>query len=286
MSKNFKKAILKIVLSLTVLTSFNYYATSNIYAEENKLDLLIANQEKQKELKEQISQVENTIKLKNKDLQTAENGHNDNDSKEKIEIVTVSFVPSEVTVHNEEVSELDIISSEVLVLEESKNDLAKKLQDTIIEGVQIEKTLEDEASEKMKENNQDFISGIWPLSDYKEISSAFGNRIHPITNKKSFHKGIDIPAPQDTSVLAIDDGIVSFSGYQNGYGNVVKIKHFDGKTTVYAHNNSNVVKQGDIVKRGQVISKVGTTGNSTGNHVHFEIVVNGENINPVEGVIK
>ena len=203
------------------------------------------------------------------------------EDKKELEVVTVSFVPQEY-----ETSEKDEISSEILALEENKNILDKELQDAIIEGVQLEKTIEEEVKSKLKSEDIEFITGIWPLNDYKNISSGYGYRIHPITNVKSFHKGIDIPAPQDTDVLATDDGIVSFSGYQNGYGNVVKIKHFDGKTTVYAHNNSNVVKEGDIVKQGDIISKVGTTGNSTGNHVHFEIIVNGKNINPIEGVIK
>ncbi len=70
----------------------------------------------------------------------------------------------------------------------------------------------------------------------------------------------------------------------NGYGNVIKIKHFDGKETLYAHNNSNIVEEGDIVKAGQVIAKVGTTGNSTGNHLHFETIINNENINPINVV--
>lgn len=286
MRTNLKKAIVKVLLSLTILLSFNFYATANVYAEEDKLELLIQNQEKQKELKERISELDSTLKIKNKELKIVQSEQNNDEFNGKIEVVKVSFVQNEEVVHNEEVSEADIINDEILALEQSKNTLGKELQDTIIEGVQIEKILEEAAFQKMKKDNKDYITGIWPVTDYKEISSAYGNRIHPITNKKNFHKGIDIPAPQDTNVLAIDDGIVSFSGYQNGYGNVVKIKHFDGKTTVYAHNNYNVVKQGDIIRKGDVISKVGTTGNSTGNHVHFEIIVNGENMNPVEGVIR
>ena len=66
----------------------------------------------------------------------------------------------------------------------------------------------------------------------------------------------------------------------NGYGNVVKIKYFDGKETLYAHNNLNLVEEGDVVKAGQVIAKVGTTGRSTGNHLHFEVKVNGSAANP------
>ena len=138
--------------------------------------------------------------------------------------------------------------------------------------------------EELSLNNTEYLKGIWPVKSYKEISSPFGQRIHPITGKQSFHKGIDIPAPQDTDILSCDDGIISFSGVMNGYGNVIKIKHFDGKETLYAHNNSNVVEEGDVVKAGQVIAKVGTTGNSTGNHLYFETIINNENINPINVV--
>ena len=281
MNKDLNKVVLRLTISLALLISLNLYNTSCAFGEVSKLDLLIQNQEKQEELKEKINELDNILESKNNQLKIENGQYVSSEDKKELEVVTVSFVPQEY-----ETSEKDEISSEILALEENKNILDKELQDAIIEGVQLEKTIEEEVKSKLKSEDIEFITGIWPLNDYKNISSGYGYRIHPITNVKSFHKGIDIPAPQDTDVLATDDGIVSFSGYQNGYGNVVKIKHFDGKTTVYAHNNSNVVKEGDIVKQGDIISKVGTTGNSTGNHVHFEIIVNGKNINPIEGVIK
>ena len=281
MNKDLNKVVLRLTISLALLISLNLYNTSCAFGEVGKLDLLIQNQEKQEELKEKINELDNILESKNNQLKIENDQYVSSEDKKELEVVTVSFVPQEY-----ETSEKDEISLEILVLEENKNILDKELQDAIIEGVQLEKTIEEEVKSKLKSEDIEFITGIWPLNDYKNISSGYGYRIHPITNVKSFHKGIDIPAPQDTDVLATDDGIVSFSGYQNGYGNVVKIKHFDGKTTVYAHNNSNVVKEGDIVKQGDIISKVGTTGNSTGNHVHFEIIVNGKNINPIEGVIK
>lgn len=281
MNKDLNKVVLRLTISLTLLISLNLYNTSCAFGEVSKLDLLIQNQEKQEELKEKINELDNILESKNNELKIENGQYVSSEDKKELEVVTVSFVPQEY-----ETSKKDEISSEIIALEENKNILDKELQDAIIEGVQLEKTIEEEVKSKLKSEDIEFITGIWPLNDYKDISSGYGYRIHPITNVKSFHKGIDIPAPQDTDVLATDDGIVSFSGYQNGYGNVVKIKHFDGKTTVYAHNNSNVVKEGDIVKQGDIISKVGTTGNSTGNHVHFEIIVNGKNINPIEGVIK
>lgn len=279
MNKNFIKVVLNITVLLVLLIPFNFYEISYVFGEENKIDLLKENQEKQKELESRISELDNILKLKTRNL---ENNEQTNLYEYKSqEIVTISFIQRE-NINSEE----EKIKTEIAIIEQSKNKLHQELQDIIIEGVQLEKCLEEEVIDKIKFNNIDFIKGMWPLSEYKDISSSYGYRIHPITQVKSFHKGIDIPAPMNTDVLASDDGIVIFSGYQNGYGNVVKLKHFDGKITIYAHNNSNVVSLGEIVKKGQVISKVGSTGNSTGNHVHFEVIVNGENINPINGVIR
>lgn len=146
--------------------------------------------------------------------------------------------------------------------------------------------IKSERQEIISENNSQYIKGEWPLKNYYYISSGYGYRTHPISKKLTFHHGIDIPAPKNTDVLASDDGIVVFAGYKRGYGNVVEIEHFDSKSTLYAHNNSINVKVGDIVKKGEVISKVGSTGNSTGNHVHFEVKINNERINPIYGVSK
>ena len=279
MNKNFIKVVLNITVLLVLLIPFNFYEISYVFGEESKIDLLKENQEKQKELESRISDLYNILKLKTRNLENIEQ-KNLYEYKSQ-EIVTISFIQRE-NINSEE----EKIKTEIAIIEQSKNKLHQELQDIIIEGVQLEKCLEEEVIDKIKFNNIDFIKGMWPLSEYKDISSSYGYRIHPITQVKSFHKGIDIPAPMNTDVLASDDGIVIFSGYQNGYGNVVKLKHFDGKITIYAHNNSNVVSLGEIVKKGQVISKVGSTGYSTGNHVHFEVIVNGENINPINGVIR
>ncbi|WP_018589615.1 M23 family metallopeptidase [Terrisporobacter glycolicus] len=146
------------------------------------------------------------------------------------------------------------------------------------------KEIKKEKEETLKNSNAIYIKGEWPLENYRYISSGYGYRIHPITKKINFHNGIDIPAPKNTSVLASDDGIVNFAGYKNGYGYVVEIEHFDNKKTLYAHNDSIAVKEGQIVKRGEAIAKVGSTGNSTGNHVHFEVRINDKRINPLYGI--
>lgn len=266
------------MMILTILSiSFFILGSKNIntYAlnEKSNLDLLIENKKAQDELQIKINDLECDIEAKKK-LENKENTYTESD----IEVVSVSFIPESVKDKNYSVKE------EVESLISAKYELEKQLEDFVIDSIKLEKSIEEEKLAYLKENDLQFISGIWPLQSYTEISSPFGERVHPITGELKFHRGIDIPAPQNTEILSSDDGIVIFSGSQNGYGNVVKIKHFDGKKTVYAHNTSNVVKEGDIVKKGQVIAKVGTTGDSTGNHVHFETIINDENINPINVV--
>nr|WP_243414645.1 M23 family metallopeptidase [Sporosalibacterium faouarense] len=98
------------------------------------------------------------------------------------------------------------------------------------------------------------------------------------------HTGIDIPAPTGTSILAANSGKVIFAGYSGGYGNIIIIDHGGGISTLYAHNSRLVAKAGQWVKKGDVISKAGTTGNSTGPHLHFEVRKNGEYTNPLDWV--
>jgi len=111
-------------------------------------------------------------------------------------------------------------------------------------------------------------------------SSQFGYRTHPISGRKRLHAGLDIAAPYGTPVKAADSGKVIYSGYRGGYGNTIIIDHGDGLTTLYGHNSSLVSGTGNIVTKGQVIAKVGSTGYSTGNHCHWEVRVNGTPKNP------
>jgi murein DD-endopeptidase MepM/ murein hydrolase activator NlpD len=123
----------------------------------------------------------------------------------------------------------------------------------------------------------------WPIhSGY--ISSKFGYRRHPIGGRTRFHTGVDFASKRGTPVLATADGVVVFSGWRSGYGRLVEVRHMDGLVTRYAHNRKNLVKQGQMVKKGQTIAKLGSTGRSTGPHVHFEVRVEGEAVNPLKYV--
>ena len=112
------------------------------------------------------------------------------------------------------------------------------------------------------------------------ISSYYGTRTNPFTGKLQFHKGMDFAAKSGSDVLAVAGGVVTWSGKRYGYGNLVEINHGNGYVTRYGHNSKNLVQVGDTVKKGQVISLMGSTGRSTGPHVHFEVIKNGRQINP------
>lgn len=127
----------------------------------------------------------------------------------------------------------------------------------------------------------DSIIGIGRVVDKGWISSSYGYRTDPFTKKVTMHKGIDISGPLGTSIRSLAPGVVRFSGKKAGYGNMVEIDHGNNFITRYGHNHGNLVAAGDIVNKGQVIAQMGSTGRSTGPHVHFEILRNNENLNPL-----
>ena len=113
------------------------------------------------------------------------------------------------------------------------------------------------------------------------ITSPFGIRTHPITHRTEFHRGLDISTAAGNPVRATADGIVSFSGWNGSGGNVVVVEHGYGFSTYYAHNKMNMVEVGQKVKRGAVLGYVGSTGNATGSHVHYEVWHDGKGVNPI-----
>lgn len=118
----------------------------------------------------------------------------------------------------------------------------------------------------------------WPVEG--RITSRFGKRIHPIRGGNDFHTGVDISTSPGDPVRASADGIVTFSGWSGANGNLVAIEHGFGYSTFYAHNRETAVNVGQVVKRGDVIAYVGSTGSSTGPHLHYEIWKEGKIVNP------
>ena len=121
----------------------------------------------------------------------------------------------------------------------------------------------------------------WPVAGGGRISSGFGARLSPFNQEKSYHYGVDIAGPYGTPILAVADGVVTFSGWRNGYGWFLLITHANGFQTAYGHNSKLLVDYGEKVKRGERIALIGNTGRTTGIHCHFEIRVAGDHKNPM-----
>lgn len=121
---------------------------------------------------------------------------------------------------------------------------------------------------------------VRPITSSARMSSGFGYRIHPVTGKTQFHKGMDFAAPIGTPIYATGNGVVTFSGWGTGYGRYVEVDHGNGTVTRYAHTSANYVNVGDTVYANQQIAAVGNTGRSTGAHLHYEVRQNGQAVNP------
>lgn len=119
----------------------------------------------------------------------------------------------------------------------------------------------------------------WPVLN-GFISSLFGYRTDPFSGRGAFHEGIDFAGAEGSSVIAVGAGVISFAGERNGYGSVVEVNHGNGYVTRYGHNSAVLVKAGDTVRKGQRLALMGSTGRSTGPHVHFEVLLNGSPVNP------
>lgn len=143
---------------------------------------------------------------------------------------------------------------------------------TALEGLLLNRKLSDRAYPRGRP-----VRSGW-------LSSYFGKRADPVTGRSAWHKGIDFAGKYGDDVIAVSDGVVSYSGKRSGFGNLVEIRHGNGYVTRYAHNQENLVAVGDTVTQGQTIALLGSTGRSTGPHVHFEVHRNGRAVDPAKYV--
>lgn len=175
-------------------------------------------------------------------------------------------------------------------ISDKSSEMAKYAEEIQKKEAEIEKIL----LEKAKEDGYDSFGAvkapedassagfIWPLSVKGRISSRFGKRKAPTAGASTYHKGVDIAAPQGTAIYAVKGGTVTVSTYSNSAGNYVMINHGNGLYTAYMHASKLHVKVGDKVTQGQTIAAVGSTGYSTGPHLHFSVITNGSYVDPLK----
>ena len=194
---------------------------------------------------------------------------------------------AEIQAQNEIIAQIQAAEQERLRQEQEAQNAAQNNQ-------------ENNGNENDSDNNSDSNSGnnsggnnessdttqpavsafTWPCPSSRRITSDYGPRESPTAGASSYHKGIDIGAAYGADIVAAADGTVVFAGYSNSAGNYVTVNHGGGLYTVYMHCSSLLVSKGQSVSRGQVIAKVGSTGISTGNHLHFGVSLNGSYVNP------
>ena len=175
--------------------------------------------------------------------------------------------------------ETDINNREQLVREYEAELAAQEAE--IREMEQIAKTLQKQLEEANGKKNR--CGGgmfTWPAPSYTRISDEYGERMHPTLNVKKFHNGLDMAAPGGSPILAAYNGTVVAAAYSSTMGNYIMIDHGDNLYTIYMHASKLYVSQGAEVTKGQKIAAVGTTGRSTGNHLHFGVRLNGSYVNP------
>jgi murein DD-endopeptidase MepM/ murein hydrolase activator NlpD len=193
-----------------------------------------------------------------------------------------------------EKQELEIKRADLLRQQEEASALLQKINADIAAAKDLYKQEEQEAKRVQEEINRKIaemqasqtVVGtgtlIWPAPSCTIVTSTYGRRFHPIYKEYRMHTGIDIGAKYGASIVAADTGKVITSAYSSSYGNYIVISHGKGVTTLYAHLSSRLVKEGATVTQGQQIGKCGSTGNSTGPHLHFEVMVNGARQNPLQ----
>ena len=166
--------------------------------------------------------------------------------------------------------------------------LARKMHSFLTElstDIRLEEVRQQELLDAVRSSRDILAStpSIWPTEGY--VTSPFGMRRSPFTGKSEFHKGIDIANSKGTPIYAPANGVVSFVGEQNAYGNTILLQHGNGLSTRYAHLSRYAVNKGDVVKRGDLIGYIGNSGRSTGPHLHYEVRVNGVCVNPMRYIL-
>ncbi|MCL6591920.1 MAG: peptidoglycan DD-metalloendopeptidase family protein [Firmicutes bacterium] len=190
-----------------------------------------------------------------------------------------------VSIQNQVAQSQKKMESKVRLTQQEYNRIQRdraKLEKALDEYEETSRQIANEIRKREQTAGQEILGTgnmIWPVRG--RLSSGFGWRVHPVLKQRKYHNGQDIAVPYGTPVLAADSGVVVVSGWQGGYGYFIAIDHGAGISSCYGHNSKLLVEAGDKVTKGQVIAKSGSTGLSTGPHVHFEVRIQGVPVNPL-----
>lgn len=183
---------------------------------------------------------------------------------------------------NEKQQQMGAVSAEIADKQAQINEYEEDINAVNAEIAALEKAIAAEIAALEAANARQFNGGVfaWPCPAYKRISDEYGDRINPVTGLQQFHNGIDLAAPYGSSILCAYDGDVVAADYSSSMGNYVMVSHGSGIYTIYMHASALYVSKGQSVSKGQVIAAVGSTGRSTGNHLHFSVRKNGSYVSP------
>lgn len=250
-----------------------------LFSSESLMDFLV-NSERTAILLEYQSNYIKDLKLQAEDLNNLKAQHEE-------------YLSSQQTLKAQlETAKADLESSKNYALSyiKTKEREMRKNEEEYQKLVKANEELDAELEKQLKElaakSQRVYVGGqfIWPLDHkFNRISSYFGKRTY--SGITEFHKALDIPANAGSNIYAANGGTIVTATYHYSYGNYVVIDHGGGKATLYAHCSKLLVKVGDTVNQGDVIAKVGTTGYSSGNHLHFEVRINGTAVNPLDGYV-
>ncbi len=250
-----KTQYLDVLLSSTSISEFltNYYLISEIASYDNEL---LENIEREKN---SIETIQETLNYK----------------KDSLSIIKSNKEKTAIALENSKV----IRDSYIVELTEKEKETETKLEEFQTDLTNIENQIVAATTGKVGEN---YVGGelAWPAPGFTTITSPFGMRLHPIFKVNRMHTGLDIGMTTGSDIIAANDGVVTKALYSDSYGNMVMIDHGGGVSTVYGHGSEIIVETGQTVKRGEVIMLAGSTGWSTGPHLHFEVRINGEYVDP------
>ena len=282
-----KAPIVKLIAALFIVSVVTLAAL--IYPQVNDSENLTVqeNQASNDELQQQIQYLNEVINQQNKSLSLS----NDQLEQLKLENLQAKAKIQDFTKLYAEITE-DYITETSRGTTAAKNSgraiLDIKKLSNMVQELNKNFNTDDNLTTQLKTSNEKLEKYVTALPTFipakGEITSPFGMRNHPIKKVYKAHEGVDINASKGDPIFAAASGIVEFAGYSHGYGYNVKINHLNGFKTIYGHSSKLLVKKGDKVIKGQKIALVGSTGNSTGPHLHFEIRIGNTPVDPTEYV--